>query len=383
MAAPDTALRPSGKRPKDRKAQIAAAAAAQFRELGYPRVGVEDIAAAVGITGRAIYRHFDTKQALLSHLVFEGLARFEAASASSGDLADVVDALTAVALDQRHLGVLLVRETRHLAVSEQAEVVRRTDAVVDQLTALLQTHRPEVHADEAEFLTRCTLSLLASPSHHHVSVAGAERLLAAMAVATLDAPLQPGVESTPPPAGVERASRRETVIAAAVERFGRRGYDAVRMEDVGAAAGIAGPSIYEHFDSKADLLMSVLTRGAEWLQLGLATSIVPGAPAAESLERVVRSYLSFAVEHRDLMRVFLREANNLPDAERSTLRRVQHDYVAEWVRLLRVARPELTEEEAWFVTHGGISIVNETVEATRRFDLIEVAMAVLLPGRIR
>src|SRR5207249_4269750 len=74
-------------------------------------------------------------------------------------------------------------------------------------------------------------------------------------------------------AGTVRASRREVVLAAATELFAQRGYASVRMEDVGAAAGIAGPSVYEHFAGKADLLMATLTRGAEWLQLGMSRAL--------------------------------------------------------------------------------------------------------------
>jgi AcrR family transcriptional regulator len=234
--------------------------------------------------------------------------------------------------------------------------------------------------DEAAFLARCALSVLASPSHHNVGLAGptAERVLVSMTQATMGAQVRPGGASVPNHTLVDRASRREAVLAAAIELFGRRGFAAVRMEDVGAAAGIAGPSIYEHFAGKADLLMAALTRGAEWLQLGLAGALVPGDPPSIALERVVRSYLAFTVEHRELMRVFLREAINLPDAERTALRRVQHQYVAEWVRLIAAARPALTDAEAWFVTHGGLAVINETIEETRRFDLVSVALAVLL-----
>ena len=370
------------RRPRDRKAQIAAAAAGLFRDLGYHRVSVVDIAGAVGITGRAIYRHFDTKQDLLTQIIFDGLDRVDAGCGAAATSHEVAIALASVAIEQRHLGVLVQRETRNLAPADQERVTRRVDVIAERVADLVQVDRPELRRDEAMFLARCALSVIASPSHHHVAIAGpaAERVVVAMANATMGAPVRPGGGPLPEHAVVERASRREAVLAAAIELFGRRGFGAVRMEDVGAAAGITGPSIYEHFTGKADLLMAALTRGAEWLQLGLAESLVPRDPPAVALERVVRSYLTFTMEHRDLMRVFLREAINLPDAERSALRRVQHEYVAEWARLVAAARPDLTDGEAWFVTHGGVAVVNETVEAAGPFDLVGVALAVLLGG---
>ena len=58
---------PAGRarRPKDRRVRIAMAAAELFCAHGYHGVGIDDIAAAVGISGPAVYRHFPTKYAVL------------------------------------------------------------------------------------------------------------------------------------------------------------------------------------------------------------------------------------------------------------------------------------------------------------------------------
>ena len=68
MVVAERGPRGAAKRPRDRKAQFAEAAAALFREQGYHRVGIEDIATSVGITGRAIYRHFGNKHDLLANV---------------------------------------------------------------------------------------------------------------------------------------------------------------------------------------------------------------------------------------------------------------------------------------------------------------------------
>ena len=49
------------RRPRDRKQQILAAAGELFREHGYHNVSVAQVAAAVGITAPALYRHFKNK----------------------------------------------------------------------------------------------------------------------------------------------------------------------------------------------------------------------------------------------------------------------------------------------------------------------------------
>ena len=49
------------RRPKDRKAQIARASAESFSALGYHAVSMEAIAAKVGISAPALYRHYASK----------------------------------------------------------------------------------------------------------------------------------------------------------------------------------------------------------------------------------------------------------------------------------------------------------------------------------
>ncbi|MBH0123217.1 helix-turn-helix transcriptional regulator, partial [Rhodococcus sp. CX] len=68
--AADDSNRPAPRRrPKNRKAQIATVAAEAFSERGYHGVSVDEIAAAVGISGPALYRHFPNKYALFLHAV--------------------------------------------------------------------------------------------------------------------------------------------------------------------------------------------------------------------------------------------------------------------------------------------------------------------------
>ncbi|RNL62781.1 TetR/AcrR family transcriptional regulator [Nocardioides marmoriginsengisoli] len=49
----------------ERRAQLIAAASKRFCAVGYHSASVADVAAEVGLTARAAYRHFRTKQALL------------------------------------------------------------------------------------------------------------------------------------------------------------------------------------------------------------------------------------------------------------------------------------------------------------------------------
>ena len=68
---------PVRRRPRDRRRQILAAAAARFWSLGYHQVGMADVATAVGIAPSALYRHVRGKEELLLAILDEHLTRIE------------------------------------------------------------------------------------------------------------------------------------------------------------------------------------------------------------------------------------------------------------------------------------------------------------------
>ncbi len=79
--------------------------------------------------------------------------------------------------------------------------------------------------------------------------------------------------SVPAPAATRRSQaksdRRSQLIAAAERLVAERGYLAVRLEDIGAAAGVSGPAIYRHFPNKESLLVELL--------VGISTRLLAGA----------------------------------------------------------------------------------------------------------
>ena len=67
------------RRPKDRKNQILEQAVRLFTERGFHSVKLEDIAEAAGVTARALYRHYDNKQALLAAAIRTGQEQYQSA----------------------------------------------------------------------------------------------------------------------------------------------------------------------------------------------------------------------------------------------------------------------------------------------------------------
>ncbi|MEV6195460.1 helix-turn-helix domain-containing protein [Streptomyces sp. NPDC051920] len=362
------------RRPADRKAQILAAATECFHRSGYHATGMEDIAAAVGITAGALYRHFRGKQDLLSRVLLDGLDTLAAAMAEAGDLDAMTGAMVGFTLDHRSLPLLLERETRNLAEQDRAAVLSRQSAHAAVLAGAIRGHRPELDETAGLLIAWCTLALLTSPSYHDVALPRPryEELLRAQASALYRTALLPGPERlTGPPRrtgpGIAPVSRREALLAAAIPLFKQRGFQQVSMEEIGAAAGITGPSIYNHFAGKAEILDAALHREAEVLHFVLARALTESRSAGGALRRVLRAYASLSGMRTSATPLLVGEIAFLPRERRERMIRVRNGFINECVALLRASRPDMAENQAAVAMRGALVLVNVTSRA--RFTL--------------
>ena len=341
------------RRPPDRRAHILAAAARRFWSEGYHQVSMAHIAADVGIGASALYRHFRGKEELLLTVLDGQLSRMETDATQAGDL---IGALAAIALDTREFGVLWEREARHLPEEARRGLRHRIRGLAARIAAA------GLDGDTADLHSWAVLSVLDSPSHHRVELERTRFTAilrdASRAVAGVELPVASGTAPTDRPAGLRPASRREALLAVAAQLFADRGYPSVGLDDIGAAAGIAGPSVYNHFASKADVLAAVLHRGNEALWLTLHRDLARASSPADGLRRLAARYARFTAEHPAIVGVLMTEFIHLPAERRDAFRRAQLDYVGEWVALLRQDRPGRDEAEALVRTHAALAVVN-------------------------
>jgi len=151
--------------------------------------------------------------------------------------------------------------------------------------------------------------------------------------------------------------RREKILRAAGEQFARRGYHAVSLADIGAAAGIVGSGVYRHFTSKSAILVALLDQVMGRLLAEAGQIQAAEQDGAGQLTALIRGQVSFAVDDRYLVRLWQREVHVLPEADRRRLRRLQRLYVEEWVHLVAELRPGLGDGQARALVHAAIGAI--------------------------
>ncbi|MGW5675653.1 SACE_7040 family transcriptional regulator [Streptomyces sp. NPDC003860] len=157
-----------------RREQILKEAARLFAERGFHGVGVDEIGAAVGISGPGLYRHFPGKEAMLAELLVGiserllsgGRLRVEEAAQDPGALlASLIDGHIDFALDDRPLITLHDRELDRLRESDR-KLVRQLQRQYVELwvTAVRELH-PDVPEAEARAAVHAVFGLLNSTPH--------------------------------------------------------------------------------------------------------------------------------------------------------------------------------------------------------------------------
>ena len=152
--------------------------------------------------------------------------------------------------------------------------------------------------------------------------------------------------------------RRELLLQAAADLFSAKGYHAVGIDDIGAAAGISGPGVYRHFASKSALLEALCDRAMSSMLEGARGIPAMHDDPGRALEALVDLHVDFAVARRALLGVWMREQRALSDDVRRSLRRRLRGYEQPWREVLGQLRDDLAPDEIAVAVTATLSMLN-------------------------
>lgn len=180
-----------------RRDQILQVAAELFASRGFHGVSIADIGAAVGTSGPALYRHFASKEALLSeilvniseHLLAGGRARVTPDRDPRDCLEDLVDFHVEFSLDHPELIVVQDRDLANLPAEPRRRVRALQRAYVEIWVSVVSRLSPGLSTEEARVAAHGTFGLLNSTPHSasaadRATVAGVLRTMALTALTT-------------------------------------------------------------------------------------------------------------------------------------------------------------------------------------------------------
>jgi AcrR family transcriptional regulator len=174
-----------------------------------------------------------------------------------------------------------------------------------------------------------------------------------------------------------KSDRRTQLIAAAERLIAEHGYLAVRLEDIGAAAGVTGPAIYRHFPNKEALLVELLVGISTRLLAGATDVVANTETPTAALDDLIDFHLDFVFSEPDLIRIQDRDLAHLPVAAKRQVRRAQRQYVEIWVDVLRRLSTGLGENDARLMAHATFGLLNSTPHSVKPGTVSGSSRAVL------
>ena len=153
--------------PSSARGRLLNEAARLFRDKGYERTTVRDLAAAVGIQSGSLFHHFRTKEEILKAVMVETIrlntALMQAAADQADSAREKLRALIRAELESINgqtgeAMAVLVYEWRSLSESSQAEVLELRDIYEDLWLSTLQQLSKEHQLGADPFITRRMLT---------------------------------------------------------------------------------------------------------------------------------------------------------------------------------------------------------------------------------
>ncbi|MFF9754590.1 TetR/AcrR family transcriptional regulator [Streptomyces sp. NPDC014344] len=368
-------------RPRNRRQLIVEAAGRVFSERGYHTASMEEVAAQVGISAAALYRHFPNKYALFAEcadVMVDGLVAVLDEVPPGASLTDVLTALTRITVAHRASGGVYRWEARYLNREDRRRLRVKFGRLVERVDEAVQREHP---LPDERLRAVAALGAIGSVTMHRTSIAQrrAEELLsaAALGVAASDpVAVPPGAHPVELPARPVPRTRRGEILAASVPLFARNGFANVTNGQIAQAVGLTPSALYRHYPGKIDILAAACLQAAALLSQGVERNLQGVAGPREAVVALAATYVAYSFEHTELNSVAEAELAGLRDDLRRTVVQAQREHIAVWEQQLRLVRPELDPRQARVLVHAGFGVVVEAGRALRWRDTPENREAV-------
>lgn len=166
-------------RDPERKTRILGSAAELIGRNGFHAVSMSDIGSEAGITGSGIYRHFESKSAILVALfddIIDVLIADQAAILEAGTVkpAEVLDLLVAdqvrFVVGKRALAQVYYNEIQNLPEEDRVRLRRKQRLYLEEWVHLQREIRPELDDAQARALVHAAIGAIQSSLFHNVGL---------------------------------------------------------------------------------------------------------------------------------------------------------------------------------------------------------------------
>ncbi len=121
-------------------------------------------------------------------------------------------------------------------------------------------------------------------------------------------------------------SRKEEIIKAAAILFKEKGYSAVTMRDLAKAMGIKAASLYNHIQSKQEILSTIIIDLAEEFTTGMNQIVNCDKNATKKIEHIIDLHIDVTLRNSDGLASLNNDWMHLEEKNLQYFEKMRHDY---------------------------------------------------------
>src|SRR5688572_30769530 len=125
----------------------------------------------------------------------------------------------------------------------------------------------------------------------------------------------------------KKASKKELIILRASAMFRQKGFPATSMRDLAEAVGIEAASLYNHIQSKSEILQEIIFRTANDCNVHLESIDNPALSNIQKIESLIRFHVQMMLNRFDDYYVMVNEWIHLAQPYHTTFTTQRRNYV--------------------------------------------------------
>ncbi|MFZ1677421.1 MAG: TetR/AcrR family transcriptional regulator [Saprospiraceae bacterium] len=129
-------------------------------------------------------------------------------------------------------------------------------------------------------------------------------------------------------------NRKEEIHIAAAKLFGEKGFSACSVRDIAQAVGLGAASLYNHMDSKDELLTTICFRCADEFLEGMKRIDASGNGPEEKIKELIRLHIHIALNDKSSVTVFNDEWRHLQEPFLSNFLELRRSYEKTYLRII-------------------------------------------------
>jgi AcrR family transcriptional regulator len=125
----------------------------------------------------------------------------------------------------------------------------------------------------------------------------------------------------------KKASKKELIIQKASAMFREKGFPATSMRDLAESVGIEAASLYNHIQSKSEILQEIIFRTANECNVSLDEIEGSNQVAGKKIEALIRFHVRMMMNHFDAYYVMINEWQHLSEPYLTNFTTQRRSYV--------------------------------------------------------